>query len=160
MIRVNSSQSIQSCPPRIVLMSTLLAVTLASCASQELVHFGGTLNPVEPPHTALFCAAAGEHMTTVDRPAPDFPEELAYFMYISQSSVPRSIHMRFDVDADGTTKNIRYGGDIADLDHGATRDAVQPAARAIETWRYAWNDTAPANYATGCETRFDFAMRG
>ncbi|WP_323762433.1 hypothetical protein [Maricaulis sp.] len=138
----------------------VVGVCASACASQELVHFGGTLNPAEPPGATMRCYGAREHMTIVDRPAPDFPEELAYFMYISQSSAPREILMRFDIAPDGTTRNIRYGGDVADLDHGATRDAVSPAARAIATWRYAWSDTAPSRYATGCETRFDFAMRG
>lgn len=138
----------------------VVGLCVSACASQDLVHFGGILNPVVPPGATLRCSEAHEHMTIVDRPTPDFPEELAYFMYINQSSGPREIHMLFDIGPDGTTSNIRYGADIEDLDHGATRDAVQPAARAIETWRYAWNDTAPARYATGCETRFDFAMRG
>jgi hypothetical protein len=137
----------------------VIAVCASACASQDLVHFGGTLNPAEPTGATMRCYGADEHMTIVDRAAPDFPEELAYFMFINQSSGPRQILMRFDIAPDGTTRNIRYGGDIDDLDHGATRDAVLPAARAIEAWRYAWNETAPANYAIGCETRFDFAMR-
>ena len=137
----------------------VVGLCASACASQELVHFGGTLNPAEPPGETMRCYGAREHMTIVDRPAPDFPEELAYFMYISQSPAPREILMRFDIAEDGTTRNIRYGADIADLDHGATRDAVSPAARAIATWRYAWNDDAPVRFATGCETRFDFAMR-
>lgn len=142
-----------------IIGSVSLSFAITACASQDLVHFGGTLNPAEPPGGTIRCYEAGEHMTIVDRPAPDFPEELAYFMYINQSSAPREILMRFDIAEDGTTRNIRYGANIADLDHGATRDAVLPAARAIETWRYAWNDDAPVRFATGCETRFDFAMR-
>ncbi len=155
---MSSSAKARPAVPVSIIGSASLSLAVAACASQDLVHFGGTLNPAETPRESLACSGSERHRTIVDRAPPDFPAELAYFMYISQRSGPRQILMRFDIAPDGTTRNIRYGGDLDDLDHGATRDAVQPAARAIATWRYVWNDTAPANYAIGCETRFDFAM--
>mgnify|MGYP006879604959 CR=1 FL=1 len=131
----------------------------SACASQELVHFGGTLNPVERPSQTVACRQAQPRLDAIERRGPDFPSDLVYYLFINQSTNIRAVVMSYDVTEDGTTGNIRYGGPISDLDNGTNRDATLPAARAIADWTFAWSDGPGARFATGCTARFDFTLR-
>ena len=48
----------------------------SACASQELVHFGGTLNPVERPSQTVECRLALPRLDAIERRRPDFPSDL------------------------------------------------------------------------------------
>ena len=146
-----------------VIVAGLSAIIVSACASNQLVHFGGVLNPGEVPEAHVSCEGLTGRLEVVEQRGPRFPRDLALYLFMNQNTDQRRILLHFDVGPDGRTRNIRYAGPASDLERGATRDAVLPAARAIADWTYRWTDSEPdaagPQYARECITRFDFMMR-
>jgi len=135
--------------------SLACGLATAGCAGTG-IEMGGVDAPAERPAETVDCAELD--MTRFNKlPKPEFPEELAMFLFLGQKEVSYDpLLFSYDIDPAGNTANIRFAGHSSYLEHGTYQEVIRRSGETIAKWSYDWGSDPGPRFATGCRTQINY----